>query len=73
MRIQLTPAEVARYSKPIRGQGGFQTLLRRLSKQISADGVLTVSQADAEKMIRYSFKYGRGGFEDRTKESARKV
>jgi hypothetical protein len=73
LRIQLTPVEVARYSKPVRGRGGFQTLLRRISKQISPSGVMTVSAADAEKIVRYSFQYGPGGFEDRTKDSAKKV
>ena len=73
MKIQLTPAEVARFSKPVNGRGGFQSLLRRLAKQISPTGVLTLNAADAEKLVRYSFKYGPGGFENRTKDSATKV
>jgi hypothetical protein len=73
MRIQLTSAEVARYSKPVRGSGGFQTILRRISNQISPSGIMTVSSADAEKLVRYSFEYGPGGFEDRTKDTAKKV
>ncbi len=73
MRIQLTTAEVARYSKPVQGRGGFQSLLRRISKQISTSGVMTISAADAEKLVRYSFRYGPGGFENRTKETANKV
>lgn len=73
MNIQLSPAEVARYRRPVRGQGGFQTLLRRISKQISAGGVLEISEGDLEKLIRYSFKYGQGGFQERTKPTARRV
>lgn len=73
MKIQLSSAEVARYTRPIRGQGGFQTLLRRIAKQITANGVLTISESDLEKLIRYSFTYGQGGFQERTKPTARRV
>ena len=73
MKIQLSLAEVARYTRPIRGQGGFQTLLRRIAKQITDNGVLTISEGDLEKLIRYSFAYGQGGFQERTKPTARRV
>ena len=73
MRIKLSSAEVARYTRPVRGQGGFQTLLRRISKQIAANGVLTISEGDLEKLIRYSFAYGQGGYQERTKPTARRV
>ena len=73
MKIQLSPAEVARYTRQVNGQGGFQTLLRRISKQISSDGVLEVGESDLEKLIRYSFEYGQGGFQERTKPTARRV
>jgi hypothetical protein len=72
MKIQLTPAEIARYQKPVRGRGGFQTLLRRIVKNISMDGVLDISESDLEKLVRYSFQYGVGGFQERTKPTARK-
>ena len=72
-KIQLSPAEVARYTRPIKGRGGFQTLLKRLSKQISPKGVLTISADELEKLVRYSFKYGQGGFQERTKPTARLV
>jgi hypothetical protein len=73
MKIQLSTAEIARYGRPVRGRGGFQTLLRRIAKQISPGGVLTISEADLEKLLRYSFQYGQGGFQDRTKPTARKA
>lgn len=72
MKIQLSPGEITRYSKPVRGQGGFQTLLRRIAKNISLDGILDISESDMEKLIRYSFQYGQGGFQERTKPTARK-
>ena len=73
MRIQLSRAEVARYTRPVSGRGGFQTLLRRIAKQISPDGVLEISEADLERLVRYSFQYGQGGFQERTKPTARRV
>jgi hypothetical protein len=73
MKIQLTPGEIARYEQPVRGRGGFQTLLRRISKQISPTGVLEVSEGDLEKLLRYSFQYGQGGFQERTKPAAKRA
>lgn len=73
MRIQLSPSEVRRYQKPVAGRGGFQTLLRRIAKSIDPSGVLEVSQADFEKLLRHSFAYGQGGFQERTKPTARRV
>jgi hypothetical protein len=69
MKIILSPSEVRRLQKPIRGRGGFQVLLRKLQAQIDGN-VLTLSEADLEKIVRYSFRYGQGGFEDRTKPTA---
>ena len=72
MRIQLTPAEVRKYQKPVRGQGGFQALLRRIVRRIDPTGAVDVSDADLEKLVRYSFEYGQGGFQERTKPTARR-
>ena len=72
MKIQLTPREVEQYQRPVRGQGGFQVLLRRIAKSISTERVLEISEADLEKLIRYSFSYGQGGFQERTKPTARR-
>ena len=73
MKIKLSPTEARRYTRTVRGHGGFQTLLRRLVKQISPSGILTISEDDLEKLIRYSFKYGQGGFQERTKPTARRI
>jgi hypothetical protein len=66
MKIPLTPKTLAKLLRPANGKGGFQTLLRRLQKNISGH-VLTVTAEDVEKLIRYSFDYGGGGFQERTK------
>ena len=73
MKIQLSPSEVKLFTRPIRGRGGFQTFLRKIAKQISDSGELTISNTDLEKMVRYSFKYGQGGFQARTRKTAGKV
>ncbi|MBA2669250.1 MAG: hypothetical protein H0U67_02640 [Gemmatimonadetes bacterium] len=64
IRIPLSPQAQTAFSKPIVGRGGHQTLLRRLQGQIQ-DGVLEISSADMEKMLRYMLSYGSGGFQQR--------
>lgn len=63
--IALTHAETAALQKPIRGRGGFQSLLRRLQNQLNGRH-LDVSIADLERLRRYSAAYGGGGFQRRT-------
>lgn len=64
IRIPLSPQAQRAFAKPIVGKGGHQTLLRRLQAQIE-NGVLVVSVADMEKMLRYMLSYGSGGFQQR--------
>jgi hypothetical protein len=62
--IDLTPEELAYLQREIRGQGGFQSLLRRIQRNIVRDR-LVLSIPDAERIIRYSSQYGEGGFQGR--------
>jgi len=64
VRIPLSSAAIRALSKPIVGRGGHQALLRRLQSQI-ADGELSVTPEDMEKMLRYMLSYGSGGFQQR--------
>ena len=64
--IHLSPTEVRTLRKPIRGHGGFQSLLRRLQHQLDGRH-LEVSSVDMERLRRYAAAYGRGGFQRRTK------
>ena len=73
MKIQLSDAEVTRYKRSIRGRGGFQVLLRKLSSRIASDGTLELSDSELEKLVRYSFQYGGGGFQERTKPTAKRI
>jgi hypothetical protein len=71
MRISLSAAVLAKLQKPVRGQGGFQSLLRKLQRQIDGS-TLDVDAADVERLFRYSIAYGGGGFQQRTKATAAK-
>jgi hypothetical protein len=70
-KVQLSASEAARCRKPIRGRGGFQTLLKKIASKIGADNTVVLSDDDLEKLLRYSFNYGRGGFQERTKAATR--
>lgn len=70
--IQLTAADVAKFKKPVRGRGGFQSLLRAIAKKIQPDDTVSLTDGENERLIRYSFQYGQGGFEDRIKPTARR-
>lgn len=69
MDVQLNQASVARLMRPVRGRGGFQQLLRRLQQRVQG-AVLAIDVDDYEKLSRYSHAYGRGGFQERTKNPA---
>jgi hypothetical protein len=62
--IELQPDELEYLQRPATGQGGFQSLLRRLQSQI-AQNQLVLSEADAERLVRYATQYGGGGFQGR--------
>ena len=65
-KIELTGASLNRFKRPVRGQGGFQNLLRAIQAGINwTTGVLSISEADGERVIRYAAKYGGGGFQGR--------
>ena len=67
-QIQLN-SDVRNYiQRPVRGQGGFQTLLRRLQKRTNmSDGILTLSHEDVEVLQKYYSDFGQGGFQNRIK------
>lgn len=45
-----------------------QNFLRRLQKQFNEiEGTLKLNNSDVEKLKRYSYEYGEGGFQDRFK------
>lgn len=62
--ITLTDDEMEYLEKPVSGQGGFQSLLRRIQSQI-AGNKLSLSVSDGERLLRYARDYGGGGFQAR--------
>jgi hypothetical protein len=69
MNVQLSQMSVTRLMRPVRGRGGFQQLLRRLQPRLQGS-VLAIDLEDLEKLNRYAHAYGRGGFQERTKDPA---
>jgi hypothetical protein len=65
MEIRLSGIALGRLKRPVRGRGGFQSLLRKLQDQLDGD-VLRLEPADVERLIRYTLEYGTGGFQNRT-------
>lgn len=62
--VKLSLERLEALSLPVNGQGGHQTLLRRLQLGIDGD-MLTVDTETLEKLIRHERDYGRGGFQSR--------
>jgi hypothetical protein len=63
-RVVLSSPEVALLMKPVRGRGGFQTLLRSLQGQLQGT-VLILPPVLVARVIRYRNRYGAGGFQGR--------
>lgn len=65
MQVHLNRRTVALLRRPIRGRGGFQTLLRRIQHRLVGETV-DLEEGELEMLNRYSHSYGRGGFQNRT-------
>ena len=62
--VQLTPDQVDFLNRPLQGQGGYQSLLARLQRNMNGN-LLRLTQDDCEKVVRYATQYGQGGFQER--------
>ncbi len=68
MDIVLNQNEKAVLLRPVSGTGGYQNLLRGLRRKLDRQsGQLRLSANDLERIPRYAFDYGNGGWEDRLK------
>ncbi|NJM50484.1 MAG: aspartyl-tRNA synthetase [Sphingomonadales bacterium] len=66
MIIILNQNEESNLFKEVNGQGGFQSLLSRLRQQYNRQTrELRLTDQDFERIPRYAFDYGNGGFEGR--------
>lgn len=67
--IALTPAEIVildRQDPDKSADGGWQSLLGKLQSQVNrATGEIALDGTDRERIKKYAFSYGRGGWEDR--------
>ena len=64
--IKLDKNAVDAVNKEVNGNGGHQNLMKKLQDQYDCgNGVLKYDDSDLEKLMRYSSKYGKGGFQDR--------
>ena len=64
MRIQLTDDDLEQLMRPVRGQGGWQSLVRRLQRQVSGN-LVELSEEDQRRILHYLLSYGTGGWQDR--------
>ena len=62
--IDLTDDELAVVTRPVRGSGGFQSLLKALRRNMEGSR-LSITPSLAKRIARYATRYGRGGFQDR--------
>lgn len=69
MMVHLTVAEVAvldRQRPSTRGRGGWQSLIVSLQERVDrGTGTLALTARDLERIPRYAFDYGNGGWENR--------
>ena len=64
--VPLSDGDIAILHRTIRGQGGFQSLFRKLQRQINQrTRMLGLDDSDREKCVRYATKYGTGGWQAR--------
>jgi hypothetical protein len=64
VEVQLNREDLELLMRPVAGQGGWQSLLRKLQKQIDGN-TLTLTEDDSRRILRYILSYGSGGWQDR--------
>lgn len=72
MWILLDVSELAWLSRPVNGQGGFQSLLRALARNRKGQ-LQYVPSTLVERIRRYACKYGKGGFQGRLGSLAQRL
>ena len=68
--VKLEPDQIEFLQRPLRGQGGYQTLLARLQANMDGDR-LRLTRTDCERVVRYGTRYGQGGFQTRLQSIVR--
>lgn len=65
VRVKLSAEEAEKLRRDIEGQGGMQSLLLKLQRNLTEENVLTLTPDVIERILRYGQHYGQGGFQDR--------
>ena len=69
MQITLTDAEMEilfRQDPATKDDGGYQSFLVSLQEKVDREtGIIDLTESDLEKIHRYAFHYGNGGWENR--------
>ncbi len=63
--VTLNAAEREILNRVVEGRGGYQSLLEELQNGVQPDGSITINDMQLERIPRYAFDYGNGGWEDR--------
>ena len=63
--LTLTTSGAEALARPVRGSGGFQTLLRCLQQARRNGNIILIDGELAERISRYVADYGNGGFQAR--------
>jgi len=75
IHLRCPEATVKMLKKKVRGEGGFQSLLRelgsRLTEQKGGGTHLVIDARTAERIKRYATKYGKGGWQERLRSILR--
>jgi hypothetical protein len=69
VEIELRPEDYDLLMRPVAGSGGWQSLLRKLQKQVEGHR-LTLTESDSTRILRYILSYGSGGWQDRLAAAA---
>ena len=72
VRVHLTDAERELLSRPVNGEGGFQSLLRKLQVAMT-EGDIVADEALVERIVRSAGNCGSGGFQGRLRSLAQRL
>jgi hypothetical protein len=62
--IELSSEEADPLRIPAKGEGGWQNLVRKLKSNLTQENRITLTSKDVERILRYHYLYGQGGFQN---------
>ncbi len=70
--VELAESDIELLHRPITGQGGFQSFLKRLSSQLRGR-LLYLCEEDVRRLRQYAAGYGGGGFQGRLEPLLKRI